>query len=92
MKTESVTCLCGVISEGADASLPCFISQRLLEEGVGREMKMCSLGVLPVSGFPRKPPAIKCSGLSETRRREKYESEGIWRKQKINHRLDPLGL
>lgn len=92
MKTESVPCLGGVISEGADASLPCFISQRLLEEEVGREMEMCSLGVLPVSGFPRKPPAIECSGLSETRRREKYESEGIWRKQKLNHRLGPLGL
>lgn len=85
MKMELVTCLCGVISKSADAFLPCFISQRLLEGEVGKEMEMCSLGVLAVSGFPRKPPAIKCGGLPETWRREEYESEGIWRKRKINH-------
>lgn len=76
MRMELVPCLCGVISKSADVFLPCFISQRLLEEEV-EGTEMCSLGVLPVSGFPRKPPAIKCGGLSETRRRERYESEGI---------------
>jgi hypothetical protein len=77
MEMELVTCLCGVISKSADAFLPCFISQRLLEEEGGKGMEMCSVGVLAVSGFPRKPPAIKCGGLSATWRRDRYQSERI---------------
>lgn len=83
MEMELVTCLCGVISKSADAFLPCFISQRLLEGEVGRRMEMCSLGVLAVSGFPRKPPAL-CSV------EEGEVSEWMYmEKKKKNHCLSP---
>lgn len=85
-----VTCLCGVISKSADAFLPCFISQRLLEGEVGRRMEMCSLGVLAVSGFPRKPPAIKCGAGSLRRGGGRSIIVDVYgEKEKKNHCLRP---
>jgi hypothetical protein len=43
---------------------------------------MCGLGVQAVSRFRRKPPVIECRRLSARWRREKYESEGVWEREK----------